>query len=357
MTRNDNGQFTQAVELSGVYSDIYDDHAGWVTSNTKKTTTIDRLKAGTKAWLYFCETQSIDPYEADENDVRMYIQWMKEEGYAETTICRRYASVQKFFVWVKTDPAIDVEIERNPTAGIKLPRDYDIHNESEYIRVLDDEGRDNIIALEYDAIKPIFEHVPGKRKAIRLRNELICRLFWQTALRSDELSRVRINNIDWKERDIKVRSSKLNRKKHRQLYHRHVWWEPSLDYLMYRWRDKRSEFDPNDDSPYLFVGDKGKQMDSAYMSRIVKRAAHNADVNEPLTRDSDGGVGQWLYTAHRLRRSRITQLANDPINMNLDALRRMAGHVSFDTTLSYVEGDWETTKNAYFDAVAKQPHD
>lgn len=354
MSRDGKGRFEATVTLNGEYKNIHEDHSGWVAAHTRKQTTVDRLKAGTKAWLSWCEQNNLDPFTAESDDVRRYIQWMKADGYADTTICRRFASVQKFYIWLMTDPDMDVGTERNPTANINLSRDYDIHNEAEYMKILDEEGRDEIIAVEYEAAEPLFDHVPGKRSVIRLRNELLCRLFWQTALRSDEMSRVRLDNITWEDRDIKVRSSKLNRRQHRQLYHRHVWWEPNLDYMMNRWRKKRAELDPEGDSPYLFIGSKGGQMDSAYMSRIVKESAHNADINEPLTRDSDGSVGQWLYTAHRLRRSRITQLANDPIRMNLDALRRMAGHVSFDTTLSYVEGDWDTAKRAYFDAVEKQ---
>jgi integrase/recombinase XerD len=354
MDREDDGTFAERVVLSGEYKDIFEKYAGWKTAHTRKETTVTRLKAGAKAWLWWCEENGVDPFSAEEDDTRRYIDWMNGEDYAETTICRRFSSVQGFYIWIRTDPDVDVDLEVNPTANINLPRDYEIYNEAEYMRILDEEGRDEIIALNYEAIEPIFDHVPGKRTAIRLRNELICRLFWQTALRSDELSRVRVSNIEWEERDIRVRSSKLNRKKHRDLYHRHVWWEPNIDLLMRRWRNKRKEFVRDDGSPYLFIGERGGQLDSSYMSKIVKEAAHNAGVNEPMTRNPDASVKQWLYTAHRLRRSRITQLANDPINMNLDALRRMAGHVSFDTTLSYVEGDWGTTKNAYFDAVERQ---
>lgn len=354
MKRDKKGRFAETVSLSGDYKDIFEDYAGWITAHTQKQTTVTRLKAGTKAWLWWCQENNVEPFAAEDTDARRYIQWMIAEGYAETTICRRFASVQKFYIWIKTDPDVDVYLNTNPTANINLPRDYEIYNEAEYMKILDDEGRDEIIALNYEAIEPIFKHVPGKRIAIRVRNELICRLFWQTALRSDEMSRVRVDNINWDENDIRVRSSKLNRKKHRDLYHRHVWWEGNIDHLMRQWRTKRKEFVRDDGSPYFFVGERGGQLGSSYLSKIVKNAAHNAGVNEPLTRDADGSVKQWLYTAHRLRRSRITQLANDPINMNLNALRRMAGHVSFDTTLSYVEGDWETTKNAYFDAVNRQ---
>ena len=349
--RNDRGQFEAKYTLSGEYKELSEEYSEWVTFNTNRDTTSERLKAGVRAWLHWCEQNDVDPYEATERDARRYIKAMRINENAETTITRRVASVSKFYHFLINDPDIVVEIESNPTVDIRLRRDYNISNRSEYVRVLHQEDRHDIIALEYDDIEPIFDHVPGRRAATKARNKLICMMFWQTAVRSDELSRFRVDKIEWDDRQIEIRSSKLNPEDHPDLYHRYVWWRPSLDYQLNRWMSKRSEFDPDDSSPYLFVTENGTQMDSAYMSKIVKQAAHNAGVNEPLVRGDDGEVKQWLYTAHRLRHSRISYLANDPVNMDANALRMMAGHVSFDTTLTYIEPDWDTARNAYVEAL------
>lgn len=354
MEKNDEGQFSTKYELSDAYGELFDEYSGWMTINTDKTTTIDRLKAGVRAWLYWCEDNDIQPYEARERQIRRYIQSMQKRGLAETTITRRVASVSKYYHFLLTDPMVEVELEENPTKEIKLRKDHSISNLSEYIRVLDNEGRDDIIALSYERIEPIFDHVPGQRDATRIRNELICRLLWQTAVRSEEMSRFRVDNIEWDDREIKIRSAKLNRKDHPDLYHRRVWWESNLDYLMHRWNSKRSQFiDKDDESPYLFITEDGTQMSPSYISRIVKDAAHNAEVNEPLTRNEDGEVKQWLYTAHRLRHSRITHLANNVPDLDLNFIRMMAGHVKFDTTLKYVKTDWQSAREAYDGALNK----
>jgi integrase/recombinase XerD len=119
---------------------------------------------------------------------------------------------------------------------------------------------------------------------------------------------------------------------------------------MRRWESKRAEADPDEESPYLFVGEQGSQLEPSTISRIVKKAAHNADIQEPLVRDTDGSVQQWLYTAHRLRHSRITHLANET-DLDLNYLRMMAGHAKVETTLTYVETDWDVARSSYFDAV------
>ncbi|ELZ91144.1 tyrosine-type recombinase/integrase [Haloferax sulfurifontis] len=349
MIRNEKGKFEQEYTLDQ-YEGLYDDYEEWVDPNADKETTSDRLKAGVRAWLFWCEENQIDPFEVEENDVRSYI----VEGlskYADTTLIRRVATVSKYYHYHLHDPNSGVEIEENPTAEINLRRDYDVRQTAEYVRVLSRQGRSDVIALPFEKIKLIFSEVEGK-DPISVRNELICRLLWQTALRSDELSRIRIDNIDFEERDIKIRSSKLNQEDHPKLYHRHVWWEKNLDRLMFKWlethRSRSSKY--AEESPYLFLTSHSDQMRPTHISRIVKEAAHSAGIQEPLTRKPSGEVKQWLITAHRLRHSRITQLVNET-DMDLNWVRMMAGHAKIDTTLKYVREDWGLAHDAYRDAL------
>lgn len=351
MNRNDDGQFGTKFDLDEEHTEYFDEYGVWVTINGDKQTTIDRLKEGVKAWLYWCQENDVHPYEATERDVRSYIKSMQYDGLADTTLTRRVATVSKYYHFIVTDPDMDVDID-NPTNEISLPKEYDIKNHTEYVRVLHEEGRDDIIALDYGQIEPIFDYVPGKKEFTRIRNKLACNLFWQTAARSDELSRFRIDkeNIDWDKRQFKIRSAKLNRDDHPELYQRRVWWEPDLDYLMHRWMSKREQVDPEEDCPYLLISETGEQLSPGYLSRIVKEAADNAGLNEPLTRDESGEVKQWLYTGHRLRHSRISYLANET-DLDLNFIRMMAGHAQMDTTLTYVDTDWDAARNAFEDAT------
>lgn len=350
MNKDDDGTFGSKYELSGMWKECYEEYAGMVSSTEEKITTADRLKAGCRAWLSWCEEEELSPFDVTERDVRLYVREMDSEGYAEPTITRRFATVSKYYYFLSNDPVVDVDLtEENPTSDISLSRDFNISNTAEYPRVLDREGRSDVIALDYSEIEPIFDHVPGSKRFTRTRNKLVCHLFWQTAVRSDELARFRADNIEWDKREIEVRSSKLNRDDHPQLYHRRVWWESELDLLMRRWQDLRARV-VDGDCPYWIVSDTGNQLSSGYLSRIVKDAAHNAGINEPLTRDDDGEVSQWLYTGHRLRHSRITQLANHT-SMDLNFIRMLAGHAQISTTLSYVSEDWDAARNSFRECV------
>ncbi|ADD03827.1 integrase family protein [Natrialba magadii ATCC 43099] len=362
-TRNDEGQFGTKYELTE-YEELYDQYSTWVGINAEKETTETRLKAGVRAWLHWCEENGVDPVTAEENDVRAYIQYLQVEDAADTTITRRVASVSKYYHGLKHDVTAPWELERNPTADINLRKDYKIKNTADYVSVLHQEERKDIIALPPEQIEPLVEHVPGKRPATRTRNSLIVRLLWQTACRADELSRIKLSKLDWDNRTIEIRSSKLNEEDHPELIEREIWWEPNLDLLLRRWVDShRERLNSEASDRYLFIGtnntkkedreDDHFQMAPGTISRIVKDAAHNAGLQEPLVADGDE-VQQWLYTAHRLRHSRITYLANDANGgegMDLNALRMMAGHAKFDTTLSYVQNDWNTARERYRNAL------
>ncbi|ESP88916.1 tyrosine-type recombinase/integrase [Candidatus Halobonum tyrrellensis] len=353
MDRTEKGQFVAKHKLRE-HQDLYNDYGGWVETNREKSTTIERLKAGVKAWLWWCENNDVDPLSVDTTDIRTYIVDIRSQ-YADTTLTRQIASVSKYYQYLENDPRTGVNYEDNPVAPISLPKDYGVKETSEYVRVLHREGRNDIIALPKKTIEKMFKPsaIPGKNPATRTRNELIVRLAWQTACRADELSRMRTRKIDWNERDIEIRSSKLDPEDHPDLYYRHVWWEPDLDLLMRRWVDShRAQFSTYaDNSPYLFLSTHGENLKPSTISRIIKEAANNAGIQEPLLQDAEGGVKQWLVTAHRLRHSRISHLANEVDDFKLHFLRMMAGHANFDTTLGYVESNWESARSGYHSAL------
>ena len=354
MNRTDKGRFDAEFELD-VYDEIHEDYTEWVEATIDKETTYSKLSKDVKRYLSWCETNDVHPFEATEIDIRAYLKYLITEDIAETTITSLFSTVSKYYHYLLSDPETDVEIDSNPTSEIDLTRDFELSYTSDYIRSIRREGRQDIIAPDYKSLKPIFDNVPGVRPAVRTRNELICRLLWQTALRADELSRVKLNKIDFAKREIEVRSSKLDPEEH-ELYHRRVWWEPHLDLLMRRWVDShRSQLNREASKRYLLIGENAGydrpnnhyQLKPGTISKIVKDAAHEAGIQEPLVRRSDGSVQQWLYTAHRLRHARISHLCNKVDDLSIHFVRMLAGHESIDTTLDYVKTDWQEARRAY----------
>lgn len=342
--RDDKGQFSSTIpDIEGEYKEYHEKYGGWVTTNVDPKTTIERLKSGSKAWLSWCAENELDPLEVTEDDVKLYILEMIEDGYADTHITRSVASVSKFYHFIITSPR-QADMDENPTGAISLPDDFNIQNTSNYVRVIHKEGRPDIIAPAREDVLTVCNAATGKRGYTKERNELLLKLLWQTALRSDEMSRIRTDNVDLDAREIRIRSAKLNREEHPDLYIRRVWWQPNLDYLMHRHYSQQ-------DADYFFTESNGDEpLDSAYISRLVKKAARNAGVQEPLSMDVNGDVAQHLWTGHRFRHARISYLANET-DMGINHLRMMAGHAKIETTLSYVVSDWDAARSSYFDAI------
>lgn len=328
------------------YKELYEDYGAFATDNYDKTNTRDRRKRGVLYYLKWCEGNDADPVDPDTDELHQYLRSFL--GKADTTIAARWSSVSMFYEWLA--PEVDtLEEEDNPTAGIL--ENYDLNTQTaEYVKVLRRKGKKDVKALEPDRVKKLFNH-PGSPP---VRNELLIRLAWATAMRSDEISRVKIDNIDFKDRSIYIRSSKLE--PDQELYHRYVFYPRDLEHLLRDWiNSRRSALSMYaDESPYLFLTHQSEQMRPSHISRIIKEAAHRADdegdysiqVQEPMIEEDGNGNTRWLVTGHRIRHSAISHWANNT-DLKLPEIRKIAGHEQLETTKDYITTPWEQIRENY----------
>lgn len=326
------------------YEDVWDEYTGYVISAYDSRTSADRRSEGVKSWLLWCEETQRDPYDSHDDDVRNYVDSQLE--LADTTISSHFDSVTLFYEWLTRK---EYPVDSNPTTGITLEDEWDLNRSaSEYIKALDDEGKDHLIALDADRARKIF----GEARDPSFRNELILQLLWDTAIRSVELAGALLREVDTDKRTMWVDSAKLNRHDHPDLYRRQVSFTPETARMLEMWLDRvRADHSPYaGSSKYLLLTDQSEKMRPSHISRIVKEAAHDAGIQEPMYIDGNGHT-RWLVTAHRLRHSRLTDLANGEHRMSIPALRKFAGHARLETTLSYVHTDWGEVLNQYQSAT------
>lgn len=349
--RDDKGRFAESNGELEEYRELFEDFSSRINRQKENTNTIERHKKGVRYWLLWCEDNDIDPREVRRRDVVRYLDSIL--GYSPAEIGSRYSAVNVFYSWFCeiVDPDLD-----HPSAEIDITEEpFSVNTDSvRYVDELKRDGnRENVKILSKAEVEELFnrEHIPEPK----IRNELIIRLLWQTAVRSDELSRMKKNNLDWDLRDIRIRSSKLDADD--DLYHRHVFWDPSLDNLLQEWLFRRREaLSPYaSESDYLFLSHQSEQLNSSYISRIVKETAKNAGIQEVMYHDAKGDP-RYLVTAHRLRHSRISYLANHT-SMGIDSLRRMAGHKKLSTTQGYISKSWEDVRNDYHTAIRRADWD
>ena len=368
--RNTKGQYSTPAGKS-ISSDHEELLGLYLQSLTQQKTgtadsTITTRRREVRYWLAFCEANDIDPLRAETSDVRGYIQ--SNTHLADTTVGSYYRSVQSFYSIVSNDELHDrLELVNGHPCkdkdSIDLKGDYRIHeNRSEYRRQHTEAARapdgaretgGDVLALPPSDVRQLFGNVPGKTPETQLRNEIVVRLSWYTGCRSDELSRMRIERINWDDCSINIRSAKLNAKEHPDLVRRDVMFPEAFRLQLRMWCERvRHAYSAaaEPEQGRVLVTTHNSEIQPTQINDVIKTAARTAGVQRPL-RPPDPGpeetVEEWFVTSHRIRRSAITHWVNDVDELDLHQVRRLAGHARVEQTMRYVEPDDEQLVNDY----------
>jgi len=375
--RNKKGQYSspEDKQINSDSQELLGEYLASLQQQKRGTTqsTIDTRKREVRYWLAFCEHNELDPLAAETTDVRGYIQTITH--LADTSVGSYYRSIQSFYSIVENDEANDKLqlINGHPCRDkndIDLKNDYGIHEqEPEYktqhalLASEIDGARDNntdVFAVTPGTVHKLFEYVDGQSESTRLRNEAVIRLSWYTGCRAVELSRLKIENIDWNDCSINVKSAKLNVKENSDLIRRDVFFPESFKFQLKRWCERvRHAFSTTVDSEKgnILVTEQSDSMSNTHINDVIKSAAHNAGVQQPLrppNPSENEEVKEWLITSHRLRRSAISHWVNDCPELDLHQVRRIAGHARIEQTMSYVEPDQDQLALDYQAAVRSE---
>jgi len=339
-------------------------------SSTSQST-VDTRQREVRYWLAFCEANNIKPLSAVTADVRGYIQ--TNTDHADTTLDSYYRSVQSFYSIVSNDQGHDrLQLENGHPCrdkhDIHLKDDYGVHGSTPEYKLQhnlsgeDIEGvreSDQVISLKPETVHELFENAPGKTDYTKMRNQIALRLAWYTGCRSEELSRLKIENITWDKCQIELRSAKLDPAENPDLIRRTVFFPKEFKFQLKRWTDRvRHSFSTaaEPESGRILITTHNPEMRPAGINDIVKEAARNAGVQRPLRPANPGPneeIKEWVVTSHRLRRSAISHWVNDCPEIDIHQARRMAGHARIEQTMDYVEDDDDQIADDYQRAMSK----
>lgn len=280
-------------------------------------------------------------------DIDDYLMWQGrknehgEQHYAPGTVKARYGSLSLLFEFLAMREKVDDNPLRKDGA---LPRaKFDtIMSEKTKKSATEREELPSVTPEEKDLI---IEHCRGPK----LRNKLVLRLLWQTAVRQRELTNIRIEDIDRENRSIRIRSDKTHE-------NRVVGYWKNVDLLLDQWLEYggRSAFPHVEGSPWLLVSKQNPKMELP-PSDVVKQAAHNAGLHDLESEDPEDpmgpmyidarGNGRWRITAHAFRHGAARNYLNN--GMDIEKLRRYLGHANLETTKRYLR----TSEKEVLDAV------
>ena len=300
--------------------------------------TVDRYIRHVRNWRgWLSETRNKTLWNADEVDLRVFIEERTDDGLAPTTISQRVSGVSKFYQDCdKLAERYDMpEVPENPYDGLDKDDKKLLRGETKKKDGLKDSNTDEYPYLEPEKVAELVENVP----APRLRNELIIKLLFNCGFRRGELANAKEDHIDREDRSVYIPPRKSSEGRYV------AYDEDYLGFQLSQWLDygNRDSMTYAVESDYLFPTNDDEKISGDYINQIVKETAENAGLQETLNEYADGRAIHKV-TAHTLRHS----FAMAQLNAGTDvrSLQTLLGHDELDTTLIYLQQSKEEAKEA-----------
>ncbi|MCC7553541.1 MAG: tyrosine-type recombinase/integrase [Methanobacteriaceae archaeon] len=261
------------------------------TYNSILTTFFDYLKEEKK--LY------------DDNDFlrsfKKYIQFLKrDQEVVQNYIYLVTVVIKKFLEFNKIYFLNDVE---SPKRTKSLPKSL---NKKEV--------EDLINSVQWD------ENCDSKsRIKIKLRDKLILTILYSSGLRISELTNLKINDIDFEERIMRIRGKG---DKDRVVLFDERSKEMINEYLAIR----------ESNSEYLILNKFNNPISARHIQTMIKKYGKKANINKTIT-------------PHILRHSFATHLLKNGVDIRV--IQQLLGHSSLSTTQIYTSVDMDTIKTIY----------
>ncbi len=230
---------------------------------------------------------------------------LRKDGYASTSIRRKFASLKVFFhYWERRG-----EIERSPAWRLRL----DLAPEEKLPSVLSLEESDRLLAQARCEIESSPRRLDGPtdRRFLALRNLAIVELLFATGMRVGELTSLRVDDIDGQKRRFVI-NGKGSRQRIAMLLDDH-----SHGAIM-AYRKHRVSLAADTDA--LFINLFGRALSTQGVAYNISRLARAA------------GIGRRI-TPHMLRHTIATLLLRQGADIRV--VQVFLGHASITTTQRY----------------------
>lgn len=280
-----------------------------LVADGKSKCTVSSYKSDLNDFIRFSETVlHKELLNVKYSDLRKWLNSLESKGLSAQTRARKITSIRSFFRYLSK---MDYIRGKNPADGLespKLPK-----RQPKVISTWD-------ASYLLDCSKSIhFE------RQTTFRDYTIIAMFLYTGIRREELTNVRLNDVNLEEGTILIHG-KGN--KERTVYINENFRPILIEYLnIYRKRFKTA-----DESKYLFPSKKCAQLDIHSVNKIVNKAMSNANIKEAGT------------SAHILRKRFATSVFMN--THDIATTSKLLGHSSPTTTMRYVAIDDGTMRQA-----------
>ena len=236
----------------------------------------------------------------DYQIARDYMVDLYSKGY-KNTICRHISSLRNFYKFLLANNYVNdnpFELITNPKIEKKLPN-----------------------FLYYNDLEKIME-VPDRKEEMGIRDELIIELLYATGVRVSELVNIKIKDIDFKEKQIRI----FGKGKKERIV---LFGDKALD-LINKYLDTREY-----DSDFLILNSRGNKITERGIALILDKNVKKSGVKAHVS-------------PHTMRHTFATHMLNE--GANLVTVQELLGHENLATTQVYTHVSNERLRAVYLNS-------
>ena len=268
------------------------------------------------------------PLEATTSDLRVYLQSCVKDGDKPNTVKTRRSAVSRFYdelPQMAQDDKLtlsEADCPDNPEEG------YDATWSVSETHMEEQTGEE-LHYLKPEQVTELRKNVP----APKLRNRLIVRLLYSTAMRVSELINVRLHHINRDERTISVPSVTSKGDS------RTVAYKDTVVNDLRRWIDGgyRDAEHYAEESDYLFPTAQAEKISRETVRTVILEAIENSpNIQNRVIYTDNQGNKKRKYNVHTLRHSAACNLLDAGV-LNVREIQEFLGHSDLETSESYLK--------------------
>ena len=254
-----------------------------------------------KVFLTFLNDEKIDKWQdINYKIIRKFLEFLYELDYDKKSVARHISSLRSLYKYLLKEKIVannPLTLVSNPKLDQKLPK-----------------------FLYYDELEKILS-IPDKNTLFGMRDLTILETFYSTGIRVSELISIKLNDIDFNNRTIKI-LGKGN--KERYVLFGDVLKDYLKDYL-----NLRSDIAKSD---YLFINKYGNGLTDRGVRGIIDKILKQGSIN-------------YKISPHTLRHTFATHLLDN--GADLRVVQELLGHSSLSSTQVYTHLSNEHLREVY----------
>ena len=240
-------------------------------------------------------------------DILKYIQSLKRKNLSKATISRKIVAIKDFHKYLYKNPMYrlksnEAELIDTPKADKKLP-----------------------VVLTVDEIDKMISSI-NTDDNIGIRNKAMIEVLYAGGFRITELLELKITDIHWKEKYIKISEGKGNKDRLVPIG------EMALLALRNYVNNARSELLKDNKTNLVFLSYQGKEISRQYVFKYIKKLALENGITKTIS-------------PHTIRHSFATHLLENGVDLRI--VQELLGHEDISTTQIYTHIDRSKLKNMY----------